>query len=111
VSGPGDAEGPAVEGCDRGEHQAFCTDQAGLGAAEAEVGVGLDQIGDPARVGGRDRLDLALAVGHGPEEPRFRGGAELATDQVAVSATTSRWTLTHAHRARTSKQKKPLSRQ
>jgi hypothetical protein len=91
VSGPDDAEVAAVEGCDPGELQALGDgDKAGVGAAEAEVGVGLDQLGDPARVGGRDRLDLELAVGHCLEEPRFRESAELSPDQrYAVSAMTS----------------------
>src|SRR6266496_5425248 len=54
-----DAEVPAVKCRDRGDAEAFRdNDQAGVGAAEAEVGVSLDQFRDSPCVCGRDRLDL-----------------------------------------------------
>ncbi len=79
-----------VEGGDSGELKALCDDdQAGIRAAETEVGIRLDQVGDPLSVSGRDRLDLQLTRGEGTEERCFRGCAELPTDEVGSSAITS----------------------
>ena len=78
-----DAEVSAVERRERAELHAFGDDdEAGVGAAEAEVGVGLDQLGDPPCICGCDGLDLEFAVGDGAEELGFRGRAELSADQV-----------------------------
>lgn len=56
--------------------------QAGVGATESQIGVCLDQFGDPSSVGGRERFDLELTCGYGAEETRFRGCTDLSTDQV-----------------------------
>ncbi len=50
---------------------------AGIRAAEAQIGVSLDQLGDPSSVGGGDRLDLELACSDGSEEAGFCCGTEL----------------------------------
>ena len=48
-----DAEVAAVERRDRRDLEAFREDdQARVGAAEPEVGIGLDQVGDPLSVAG-----------------------------------------------------------
>jgi hypothetical protein len=47
-----------------------------------EIGIGLDQVGDPSRIRGRDRFHLDLAGRHRTEEAGFRGGSELPADEV-----------------------------
>ncbi len=72
-----------VEGGDSGELKALCDDdQAGIRAAETEIGIGFDQVGHPPSISGRDRLNLELTRGEGTEERCFRGCAELPTDEV-----------------------------
>ena len=78
-----DAEVATVEGCDPGDPEALCDDdQAGIRAAEAQIGVPLDQLGDPSGVGGGDHLDLEVACRHGSEEAGLRCGTELTPDQI-----------------------------
>ena len=56
------AEVTTVERRDPGDPEALCDDdQAGIRAAEAKIGVRLDQLGDPSSVGGGDHLDLEVA--------------------------------------------------
>lgn len=73
------AEMTSVECGDLGDRESLGDhDQAGIRAAEAEIGVRLDQLGDPPSVSRRDDLDLELARCHGTEERRFRGRARSA---------------------------------
>jgi hypothetical protein len=51
-------------------------------SSQPEVGIGLDQVGDPSRVGGRDRLHLDLDGRYRTEEAGFGGGSELPADEV-----------------------------
>ena len=65
------AEVATVESGDPGNPEALSDDdQAGIRAAETEIGVQLDQLGDAPSVGGGDHLDLEFACGHGTEEAR-----------------------------------------
>lgn len=85
VARTNNAEMAPVEGGDFGECKALGDDdQAGIRAAETEVGIRLNQVGDPSSVSGRDRLDLQLARGESTEERCFRGCAELPTDEVGA---------------------------
>ncbi len=72
-----------VEGGDSGELKPLGDDdQAGIRAAETEIGIRFDQVGHPPSISGRDRLNLQLTRGDGTEERCFRGCAELPTDEV-----------------------------
>lgn len=85
-----DAEVAVVESGDPGDPESLGDDdETGIGATETEVGVSVDQLGYSVGVTARDHLDLEFAIGQGTEEVGFCGRAELASDQVAVSAMTS----------------------
>jgi len=77
------AEVATVEGCDPGGPEALChDDHTGIRAAETQIGVPLDQFGDPSSVGGGDHLDLEVACSDGSEEAGLRCGTELTPDQI-----------------------------
>ena len=78
-----DREVAPVERGDPGGPEALGDrDQAGVGATESKIGVGLDQFGDSSSVYGCDRFDLELTCGYGAEETRFRICTDLSSDQV-----------------------------
>ena len=83
VVGAYDGEVTPVECGDPGDLQALGkSDQARVGPTEPEVGVCLDEFGDPERFSGCDALDLQLACGDSTEERGLRGCADLSAYQV-----------------------------
>ena len=57
-------------------------DNAGVGASEGQIGVGLNEVRDAGQVSGLQVLDHQIALGDGTEERGFCCGAELSCDEV-----------------------------
>lgn len=78
-----DCEVAVVEGGDAGDAEAFGDgDQAGVGAAEAEVGVGLDEFTDAGPVVWAERFDGEVAVDDRRVERGFGVWAEFSVEEV-----------------------------
>ena len=80
VAGAHHGEMTAVQGGDLGDPKSFGDSKdAGVDAAQVEIGVGLDQLGHPGPVGGDEILDDELARDQGavegwPRRPSRAGG-------------------------------------
>ena len=84
VAGAYDAEVAVVKGADLDGSQAFGDGhQACVGAAQREVGVGVDELGHPGPVAGGECFDGDGAGGDAAVERCFGGRADLTVDQPA----------------------------
>lgn len=84
VAGTHHREVAVIHGRDLGHLEALGQrDDAGVGAAEREVGVGLDELRGSLQVGGLDVKRGQEATGERPQKRGLRPGTDLSGEQVA----------------------------
>jgi hypothetical protein len=84
VAGNDHPEVPAVEGGDTGRSEVLGEgDEGRVGATEAKVGIGLDELADPSPVPAAEVVDAERAVDDGGEQRGLGRRSELAIEQVA----------------------------
>lgn len=83
VFGADDSEVAMVESCDLFDLSAFCGGNNGcINAAERQVVVAGDELGDPDQIGCVDRLEREAAGGQVAEEPDLGLPAEPCGEQI-----------------------------